>query len=322
MTRIRQLMAGLALGMVAFAATAEPYPTRPVHVVVGFAPGGAADTVARAMSDAFGRALGQGVVVDNKPGAGSSIAAEFVARSAPDGYTVLIASPSSISVNPALNPKLGYKFNDLQPVLKMTSSPLVVAAHPGSGIGSMQDLIAAAKKSPGSINYASSGIGSAPHLGAALFSQVAGVQLFHVPFKGGALAVQSVVAGDTQVTFATPPSVLELVKGGRLRGLGVSAPQRSPLVPDLPGMVEAGLPGYSIDFWYGLFVPAGTPVDLTRKLFDAATTAMRDPAVKQALMRDGTDVDLSPSPEQFAEFLAKDNVFWTKLVKDAGVTKD
>jgi len=234
----------------------------------------------------------------------------------------LIASPSGISVNPALNPKLGYKFSDLQPVLKVTSSPLVIAANPGTGIQSVKDLIAAAKKAPGTINYATSGIGSAPHLGAALFSQVAGVQLFHVPFKGGAPAVQSVVAGDTQVTFATPPTVLELVKGGRLRGLGVSSLQRSPLVPDLPGMIEAGLPGYSIDFWYGLFVPAGTPSDIVRKLFDAATAAMRDPAVKQALMRDGTDVDLSPSLEHFAEFLAKDNVFWAKLVKDAGVSKD
>jgi tripartite-type tricarboxylate transporter receptor subunit TctC len=235
---------------------------------------------------------------------------------------VLIASPSSISVNPALNAKLGYKFSDLQPVVKMTTSPLVIAANPATGIQSVKDLIEAAKKAPGKINYATSGIGSAPHLGAALFSQVAGVQLFHVPFKGGAPAVQSVVSGDTQVTFGTPPSVLELIKGGRLRGLGVSSAQRSPLVPDLPGMIEAGLPSYSMDFWYGLFVPAGTPPDVVRKVFDAATAAMRDPAVKQALMRDGTDVDLSPSQDHFAQFLAKDNVFWEKLVKDAGVTKD
>lgn len=315
-------LAGLTLAIGSLAAGAQPYPARPVKLVVGFAPGGAADTVARAMSDAMGKALGQTVVVDNKPGAGSSLAAEQVAKAAPDGYTVLIASPSSISVNPALNPKLGYKFSDLQPVLKITSSPLVIAAHPGSGIGSVKDLIAAAKKAPGSINYATSGTGSAPHLGAALFSQVAGVQLFHVPFKGGAPAVQSVVAGDTQVTFGTPPSVLSLVQAGRLRGLGVSTRERSPLVPDLPGMAEAGLPEYAIDFWYGLFVPAGTPADITRKLFDAASAAMRLPAVRQALMRDGTDVALSPSTEHFSAFLAQDNAFWTQLVKDAGVSKD
>jgi tripartite-type tricarboxylate transporter receptor subunit TctC len=315
-------LAALSLALASGWAGAQSYPLRPVRLIVGFAPGGAADTVARALSDAMGKALGQTVVVDNKPGAGSSLAAEQVARSAPDGYTVLIASPSSISVNPALNPKLGYRFSDLQPVLKITSSPLVIAAHPGSGIQSVKDLIAAARKAPGRVNYATSGIGSAPHLGGALFSQVAGVELFHVPFKGGAPAVQSVVAGDTQITFATPPSVLELVRAGRLRGLAVSTRERSPLVPDLPGMAEAGLPDYTIDFWYGLFVPAGTPAAVTRKLFDAAVDAMRQPAVRQVLARDGTEVALSASSEEFAAFLAKDNPFWARLVKDAGVSKD
>ena len=332
MTRIRPLSAGasfgkslslgLALSLAASSAMAQTYPNKPVRLIVGFAPAGAADTVARAMSDAFGRALGQSVIIDNKPGAGSSLAAEFVARAAPDGYTVLIASPSSISVNPALNPKLSYKFSDLQPVLKITTSPLVIAANNNLGIASVKDLIAAAKKAPGAINYATSGIGSAPHLGAALFSQVAGVKLFHVPFKGGAPAVQSVVAGDTQVTFGTPPSVLELIKAGRLRGLAVSTRDRTPLVPDLPGMAEAGLPEFRIEFWYGLFVPAGTPAAITARLFAAATTAMREPAVRAALMRDGTDVDVSPSIEAFGAFLAQDNLFWAKLVKDADLSRE
>ena len=317
-----RLLCGLALAVASAGVCAQSYPNRPIHLVVGFAPGGAADTVARVMSEAMGKQLGQTVIIDNKPGAGSSLAAEFVAKSAPDGYNVLIASPSSISVNPALSPKLGYKFSDLDPVLKITTSPLVIAVYPDSGIKSIKELVAAAKKAPGPINYATSGNGSAPHLGAALFAQVAGVQLVHIPFKGGAPAVQSVIAGDTQVTFATPPSVLGLVQGGRLRGLAVSSRERSPLVPDLPGMVEAGLPDYAIEFWYGLFVPAGTPPAVVRKLFDAATVAMRQPAVKQALAKDGTDVSLSPSQEQFATFLATDNKFWTKLVKDAGVTKD
>ena len=318
----RPLWAGLALAVLTGSAAAQGYPNKPVRLVVGFAPAGAADTVARAMSDAMGRALGQTVIIENKPGAGSSLAAELVAKAPADGYTLLIASPSSISVNPAMNPKLGYKFSDLQPVIKLTASPLVVAASPASGITSIRELIAQAKKAPGSLNYATSGIGSAPHLGAALFSQVAGVQMVHVPFKGGAPAVQAVVAGDIQVTFATPPSVLELVRAGRLRGLAVSSRERSPLVPDLPGMAEAGLPDYTIDFWYGLFVPAATPPAVVQKLFAAAATAMRDPAVKQALARDGTDVDVSPSAEHFAAFLAKDNPLWTRLVKDAAVTKD
>ena len=326
MTRTLSLFAafslGLPLALCALTATAQTYTNKPVRLIVGFAPAGAADTVARAMSDAFGRALGQSVIIDNKPGAGSSLAADFVAKAPPDGYTVLIASPSSISVNPALNPKLSYKFSDLQPVLKITTSPLVIAANTSLGITSVKDLIAAAKKAPGAINYATSGIGSAPHLGAALFSQVAGVKLFHVPFKGGAPAVQSVVAGDTQVTFGTPPSVLELIKAGRLRGLAVSTRERTPLVPDLPGMAEAGLPEFRIEFWYGLFVPAGTSAAITAKLYAAAITAMREPAVRAALMRDGTDVDVSPSIEAFGAFLAQDNLFWAKLVKDADVTRD
>lgn len=301
---------------------ASAYPQRPIRLLVGFAPGGAADTVARAMSEAMGKSLGQTVVVENRPGAGSSLAAEQLVRAAPDGYTVLLASPSSVSVNPALNAKLSYRTTDLQPITKVTSSPLVIAVHPGTGIQSVKDLVAAAKKAPGALNYASSGVGSAPHLGGALFSQIAGVQMVHVPFRGGAPAVQSVVAGDVQVTFGTPPSVLELTKAGRLRGLAISQRERSALVPDLPGMAEAGLPDYTIEFWYGLFVPTATPPGIVQKLFEAAQFAMRQPSVRQALARDGTEVSLSTSTADFQAFLAKDNPFWVKLVKDAGVTAD
>jgi len=303
-------------------AQTPPYPVKPVKLIVGFAPGGAADYVARSVGDALGRALGQTVVIENRAGAGSSIAAEAVAKSAPDGYTVLIASPSSISVNPALNPKLGYSLRDLQPITKVTSSPLVIAAYPGAGINSVQELITKARQSPGSLNYATSGNGSAPHLGAALFSQVAGVQMVHIPFRGGGPAIQSVIAGDTQITFGTPPSVLPMVKAGRLRGLAVSTRERTPLVPDLPGMLEAGLPDYGIEFWYGFFVPAGTPPIIVNKLFEATTLAMQQPQVKAALAREGTAVALSSSPEQFAAFLAEDSKFWTELVNDAGVKMD
>jgi tripartite-type tricarboxylate transporter receptor subunit TctC len=300
-------------------AQAAPYPNRPIKVVIGFAPGGAADYVARAMSDAFSKALGQPVVVDNKPGSGSSIAADFVAKSAPDGYTLLIASPSSISVNPALNPKLPYSPKDLTPVTRMTTSPLVLAVNPSTGINSVQDLIAVAKKEPGKLNYSSSGNGSAPHLGAALFSQLTGVEMTHIPYRGGALAIQSVMAGDTQVTFGTSPSVLPQTSGGRLRALAVSTRERSPLVPDLPGMKEAGLPEYHLEFWYGMFVPAGTPPAIVRKVHDATVAALQQPAVKAALAREGTEVSLSGSPELFEKFLVEDGKFWVDLVKSAKV---
>ena len=318
--KIPRLMLALALCACSGAAIAQgAYPNKPIRLVIGFAPGGAADYVARAMNEAFSKALGQPVIIDNKPGNGSSIAAEIVAKAPADGYTVLIASPSSISVNPALNPKLGYTPSELAPVTKITTSPLVLAVNPATSIRSVADLIAAAKKDPGKLNYSSSGNGSAPHLGAALFTQITGAQMTHIPYRGGALAVQSVIAGDTQVTFGTSPSVLPQASAGRLRAIAVSTRERSPLVPDLPGMREAGLPDYNLEFWYGVFVPAGTSPAAVRKLFDAATSAMQQAAVKAALEREGTEVSLSASPEQFGEFLKEDSKFWVELVKSAKV---
>jgi len=315
------LALALALGIFACTAGAQTaaYPSKPIRLVVGFAPAGAADYVARSMSDAFSKALGQTVVVDNKPGNGSSIAADIVAKAPADGYTVLIASPSSISVNPALNPKLSYTPADLAPVTKLTTSPLVLAVNPATGIRSVAELIAAAKKDPGKLNYSTSGNGSAPHLGAALFTMLTGAEMTHVPYRGGALAIQSVMAGDTQLTFGTSPSVLPQAGGGRLRAIAVSTRERSPLVPDLPGMREAGLPDYNIEFWYGLFVPAGTPPAIVKKIYDAAISAMQQPSVKAALAREGTEVSISASPEQFAGFLAEDGKFWVNLVKTAKV---
>lgn len=301
---------------------AQSYPSKPIKLVVGFTPGGAADYVARNISVALGQALGQSIIVENKPGAGSSIAAEQVAKSAPDGYTILIASPSSISVNPALNPKLGYKASDFIPVTKVTSSPIVIAAFPGAGIASVKELIAKAKQDPGGLNYSSSGNGSAPHLAGALFGQIADVKMTHIPFRGGALAVQSVIAGDTQLTFGTPPSVLPMIQAGRLRGVAISSRERSPLAPGIPGMREAGLPEYSIEFWYGLFVPAGTAPEIIQKIYDATQLALKNPNVKAALAREGTEVSASSSPAQFTRFLVEDEKFWVKLVKTTEVTVD
>ena len=310
----------LALGILgAGRAHAQAWPAaRPIRLVIGFAPGGAADYVARTLSEPLARALGQAVVVENRAGAGSSLAADFVAKSPADGYTLLIASPSSISVNPSLNPKLTYA-KDLLPVTRLTSSPLVIAVHPDLPVRSLQDLVALAKKKPGSLNYTSSGNGSAPHLGAAHFSAVTGVEMVHIPYKGGAPAIAAVVAGDAQLTFGTPPSVLPMVQAGRLRAIAVTSPNRTPLVPNVPGTAESGLPSYSLSFWYGLFVPVGTPPEIVRKLFDAAQDALQRTDVKAVLAREGAEIAPSRSPDEFAAFLEGDNRFWAKLVKDAGV---
>jgi len=325
MSNLARCAAGLlvAAGLLPAPGGAQPYPARPVKLVVGFAPGGAADFVARTFQETLSRDLGQPVIVENRAGAGSSIAAEYVGKSAPDGYTMLIASPSSILVNPILSPKPGFDpKRDLLPVSKVTSSPLVVAAHAGAGFGSLRELIAYAKKNPGKLNFGSSGNGSAPHLAGVLFMRVAGVEMVHVPFKGGAPSVQALLAGDIQLSFATPPSVLPHVQSGRLRALAVTSREGTPLVPGVPGMAEAGLPEYGISFWYGFFFPAGTPREIVRRMFDASSAAIALPATGKALAREGTETAGSKSPEDFAAFIGEDAKLWTRLVKDAGVKAD
>jgi tripartite-type tricarboxylate transporter receptor subunit TctC len=304
-------------------AQSQAYPNRPIRLVVGFAPGGAADFVARTLAEPLGRALGQPVLIDNRPGAGSSIAAEHVAKSAPDGYTLLIASPSSILVNPLINRQSAFQpMKELVPVSKVSSSPLVVAVNPGVAAANLRELITYLKNNPGKLNYATSGNGSAPHLAAVLFQRVAGVEMVHVPYKGGAPAVQSVLAGDTQLSFATPPSVLPLVQAGRLRALAVTSRNRTPLVPGVPGMAEAGLADYEISFWYGFFVPAGTPAAAMQRLYDETAQALRLPEVARALAREGTETAGSTSPADFAAFLAEDAKLWARLVKDSGAKFD
>jgi tripartite-type tricarboxylate transporter receptor subunit TctC len=304
-------------------ALAQPYPSKPIRLVVGFPPGGAADFVSRAFQEPLGRALGQPIVVENRPGAGSSIAAEHVAKSAPDGYTVLIASPSSILVNPIITPKAGFQpLKDLIAVSKVSSSPLILAVNPALPAASVRELIAHAKQNPGKLNFATSGNGSAPHLAAVLFVRLAGVDMVHVPYKGGAPAVQSVLAGDTQLSFATPPSVLPLVQAGRLRALATTSRNATPLIPGVPGMGEAGLPDYEIGFWYGFFVPAGTPQDIVRRLFEATSQVLKAPETGTMLAREGTETAGSTSPEEFADFLTEDAKLWARLVKESGAKAD
>jgi tripartite-type tricarboxylate transporter receptor subunit TctC len=312
-----------ALGLLPILAVAQSYPSKPVKLVVGFAPGGAADQVGRAYQEPLARALGQPIIVENRAGAGSSIAAEYAAKSAPDGYTLLIASPSSILVNPIITPRPGFEpKTDLLPVTKVSSSPLVLAAHASLGVANVRELIAYAKKNPGKINYGSSGNGSAPHLAGVLFTRLAGVEMVHVPFKGGAPSVQALIAGDIQLSFATPPSVLPHVQSGRLKGLAVTSRERSPLVPGVPGMAEAGLPDYEISFWYGFFFPAGTPREIVKKMFDATVVASHNAGVTRSLEIGGTEVATSKSPEEYAAFIAEDAKLWTRVVKDAGVKAD
>ena len=313
----------LALALACGPALAQGYPTRPLHLVVGFAPGGASDIISRAMSEPLARAFGQPVIVDNRPGAGSSLAAELVSKSEPDGYTVMIASPSAVFVNPIIMKSVRYVTErDFAPITLVTTSPLVVAVHPSVPVTSLRELIDYAKKNPGKLNFATSGNGSAPHLGTVLLAGLTGIQMVHVPYKSGGLAVQSVLAGDTQLTIATPPSVLPQVKAGRLRGLAVTSAERTPLVPDLPGMREAGVEGYNYSFWYGMFAPAATPRPVINRLFDATVTALKDERLRKILANDGTETAPSKSPDDFVAWLREEGKLWAKLVKESGAKVD
>ncbi len=312
-----------AVFLCAGAAWAQTYPVKPVRLVVGFAPGGAADIISRAMSEPLQRALGQGIIVDNKPGAGSSLAAEFVARAAPDGYTIMIASQSGMIVNPLINKSVAYDTQrDFVALTQVTSSPLVVAVNPSVPVNSIRELIAEAKKAPGKLNFATSGNGSLPHLATALFDALAGIDMVHVPYKSGGLSVQSVLAGDTQVTFATAPSVMPLVQAGRLRGLAVTTRSRSSLIPGLPGMAEAGLANYNLSIWYGFFAPAGMPRDVVKRLFDATVQALQDARLKDVLARDGTEATASRSPEDFSAFLREEASVIARVIRETGAKFD
>jgi tripartite-type tricarboxylate transporter receptor subunit TctC len=320
MTRFIVLLA-LACGCAA--ALAQGYPNKPVRLVVGFAPGGAADIIARTMSDPLTRALGQSIIVDNRPGAGSSVAAELVAKAAPDGYTIMIASQSGMIINPIINKNVGYSTaRDFIALTQVTSSPLVVAVNPSLKVTSIAELIAEAKRSPGKLNYATSGNGSLPHLATTLFSALAGVKMEHVPYKSGGQSVQSVLAGDTQVTFATAPSVMPLVLSGRLRGIAVTTRVRSALIPGLPGMEEAGLPGYNVSIWYGFFAPAGVARDIAQRLFQGTVQALQDAKLKQVLATDGTEALASSSPEAFAAFLREETEVTARVIRESGAKFD
>lgn len=315
------VQAALCLLLVIAASTvmAQAYPSRPVRVVIPLGVGGTTDVPGRIIAQRLSESLGQTFYVENKPGAGGTIGADFVAKSKPDGYTLLLtATPHVITANVYKN--LPYNaLTDFAPVIRVASGPYVLTVHPSLGVNSVRELIELAKAQPGKIDYASSGNGSAQHLVGAMFAHMAGIQLTHVPYKGSSQAQQDLLAGVVKVGFPGTPIVIPHMKSGRLKALGVTTAQRSPYLPDVPTIAEAGVPGYEALVWVGLLAPAGTPPDIVAKLNAEIGKLLRVPEVQQLLAASG--VDPTPTtPEGFGAYLKSEFEKWGRVVRESGAT--
>ena len=304
------------------AAAAESYATRPVRVVVPFPPGGFVDLTARLLAGPLGAVLGHQVVVDNRGGGGGIIGSEFVARSPPDGHTLVVGSVGTHAVNQALHPKLPYHVvRDFQPVARLADAPSLLAVHPSLPVRSVKELIALARAQRGNVNYGSAGAGTSTHLAAVLFEHLARVKLVHVAYKGGGPLVVAVVAGEVPVTFGTAASVSPHTKSGRLRGLAVTSATRSAVLPDLPTIAEAGVPGYEMLNWLGLFAPAGTPRPIVDKLAAEAVRIMNQADVVSRLNAQGSEPS-TLGTDEFALFARREVEKWSKIVAITGMTSE
>ena len=304
----------LAASAAAFA-QAE-YPVKPIRIIVGYPPGGSGDFTTRLIADELGKELKATVLVENKPGAGGSIASEFVAKSVPDGYTIL--NQGNHAINKNIYKNLAYDFKDFIPVSRVANGATVLVVNNATPFQTLKDLIAYARANPGKLFNAAAGFGSAPHLAACAFEAVAGVKITSVQYKGGGPASQSLLAGDTQMMFATSPTVTGFIKANRMRPLVVSLNKASPSIPGIPGAEEAGLPGFESTFWFGLHVPAGTPMEIVRKLHAAAVRGLSKPEVKEKIAAQGMDALPSASPEAFAAEILAEAPRIEKAIKGCG----
>ena len=299
---------------------ADAYPAKPIRVIAAFTPGGFVDFTARLVANSLGSALGQQVIVENRPGAGGIVGTELVARAAPDGYMLTVGSAGTHGVNQSLYPKLPYNvLRDFQPVARLADGPSILAVHPSLPVTSVKALIAMAKARPGQINYASAGAGTSTHLAAVLFEHLAGVKLVHVPFKGGGQSIVALLSGEIPVTFGTAASVSPHTKTGRLRGLAVTGGKRSAVLPDLPTIAESGVPGYEMLNWLGFFAPAGTPLPIVDRLAAESVRIVGLSDVKARFHAQGAE----PAPlarEEFAAFVRSEVEKWAQVVAATGMT--
>jgi hypothetical protein len=306
-------IAGLAL--------AQSFPDRPITLVVPNPPGGLVDTSARLLSEPLTRVIGQPVVVDNKPGASGNTAYQFVSKAKPDGYTLLISYSGYHVGNPALFEKLSWDPKDFTPVALLTVSTNVIAVHPSVPVNNLKEFIAYTKANPGKLNYASQGNGSVSHIGTEIFKQSTGVDMVHVPYKGSGPAIQDVLAGQVQVFISTPPSLMQHIQSGKLKGLAVTGKNRHPGMPNVPTTAEAGLPSFQLESWVALYAPVGTPAPVISKLTDSVKQSLALPEIKDR--SDAAGVELRYlTPAQTDALVKKEIPFWAKAIKAANITLD
>jgi tripartite-type tricarboxylate transporter receptor subunit TctC len=297
-------------------ALSQGYPVKPIRLVVGYPPGGSGDFTTRIIADELGKDLGVAIVVENKPGAGGSIASEFVAKSPADGYTLL--NQGNHAINKNLYKNLGYDDKDFVPICRVANGASVMVVNNDTPFKSAKEVIAYAKANPGKLFAASAGFGSAPHLASVGFEAAAGIKFTTIQFKGGGPAAQSLLTGDTQVMFATSPTVMGFIKGGRMRPLMISMHKNSPSIPGIPGSDEAGVAGFESTFWFGLYAPAGTPMEIVRRLHAAAAKGLAKPEVREKIALQGMDASPSASPEAFAAEIKAEAPMWERVIRESG----
>jgi len=309
----------LAVGLATGAARAEDYPTHPIRLVVPYAAGGGADSVARIVAKRVGETIGQPIVIENRGGAGSIIGAELVKKSSPDGYTLLLGQSGPISINPAVYRDLPYDpLKDFAPVTMTTAYPYIMVVSPALGVKTLQEFVALAKSKTDQLNYGTTGVGAANHLVTELFDRKAGIRMTHIPYRGTALAVTDLIAGQVQVVFADPISALPHIKAGTLLALAVTSKERSPVAPDVPTIAESGYPGFDAIAWHGILAPANTPTAIINRLNAEIVAALKDPETKGLLEKQAIQT-VGNSPQAFADFIKQDIAIWKEVAEQARV---
>ena len=317
MLTTRRILTAALLGLLAQTGLAQSWPSRPIKLVVPFPPGGLIDNMARLVAPRLSQELGQPIVIDNKPGAGGNLGAAEAARAAPDGYTLLMASPP-LTINPALYAKLPYKPEQISPIGLLGRVPNVLMVAPGAGINSVAELTAQAKAKPGQLNYASNGQGTSLHLSAELYKSQADVSVAHIPYKGAAAGLSALMAGEVQMMFDNLPSALGLIQGGKLKALAVTTPQRSSALPNVPTMEEAGMKGYQVFAWFGMAAPSGLPAAVQQKLEQALERVAAQPEVKAAMLKAGAEPTWG-NAQSLASFMQADTAQWKKVAAYAKI---